>query len=424
MPAEATPAPNPRPGNRRDGRWLVVGLLLLQLALFFAISPRLNVVQVAHTWGVLTLRPDFSDLYLIPAAGAGRLAGEDPYVANPRDPWHRVFNYPPVWMYVWTSIPPPDAYRLVALGMGIFATAGWLGYLGRLSLTQGAFVGLLACSPPVLLAAQRANTDLLIFGLLAVGLTLLRKGPGWAGYAALVAAGWLKLYPLAALVVVLREPRERLRRIGPVVLGAGALCFVAYASYLGRLYANTPAGGLHSYGSRVPAFWFDFFLPAYGWSIDRVLLGHIFSVLALFLGLLALRTSLGRLPLLQADTDRSALDGLRAGGAIYVFTFLLGVSFDYRLIFLLLVLPALFALAAGPAPGRVWGRIGLGLVFAAMGPNGLFWKPLLVVKEAGSWALFFTLAVLLVRTLPADWSKSFSRAGSGGPAGPAGDFVA
>jgi hypothetical protein len=44
-------------------------------------------------------------------------------------------------------------------------------------------------------------------------------------------------------------------------------------------------------------------------------------------------------------------------------------------------------------------------VFGIMWPNGLFWKPLLIVKEASSWALYFTLAVLLVRTLPHDWKE-------------------
>jgi hypothetical protein len=151
------------------------------------------------------------------------------------------------------------------------------------------------------------------------------------------------------------------------------------------------------------AFWLAFFLPAYGWTVDRVVAGHVFSLLALVVCLVAFRLSRGRHPQPLERVTASELDGFRVGAAVYVSTFLLGVSFDYRLLFLLLAVPALISLAAAPTSGRAWGVTGLTLVFAVMWPNGLFWKPLLIVKEAGSWALFFTLAVLLVRTLPEEW---------------------
>ena len=405
MPLESDASPSPRSHGQgwRDGRWVAVALLAVQLALFFQFSPQLNVVQVAHRWGVLTVQPDFSDLYVIAAAGAAHKAGDDPYTVNVRDPYQRPYNYPPVWLYLWTSTPTAATVRLVALAMGAFSLAGLLLFVGPLDRHRGWLLGALLCSPPAILAVQRGNTDVLILGLIAFALVLLRRGQGAAGYAILTAATWLKLYPLAALVVLLREPRERLRRIGPAAITGATLAFVVYAGYLGKLFANTPAGGLHSYGSRVPAFWLAFFLPAYGWSIDRVLAGRIFALLAVLLGLLALRLCRGRTPLALATVSGTELDGFRAGAIIYFSTFLLGVSFDYRLVFLLLAVPALVSLAAGAAPGRSWGLAGLILVFATMWPNGIFWKPLLIVKETASWALFFTLTVLLVRTLPPEW---------------------
>jgi hypothetical protein len=399
MPAEPNPAACPPPWSRRDGRWIIVGLLLAQLTLFFHFSPRLNVVQIAHRWGVLTMQPAFSDLYFIAGAAATHRSGGDPYAANTFDPLQRPYNYPPVWLYLpWPATLSPGVIQLLAVAMGVFGTGAFLWYLGAITRRRGVLLGVLVCSPPVLLAAQRANADILMLGLVALGLGLLRRGQSTAGYASLVAATWLKLYPVVTLVVLLREPRDRLRRLAPAVLFAGALCFVVYAGHLGRIFANTPAGGLHSYGARVLAFWCDFFLPAYGWTIDRVLLGRVCSLLAVAVGLLALRCGRRHRPLPADAANAGELDGFRAGAAVYVSTFLLSVSFDYRLLFLLLCVPLLISLASLRTPGRGWGVAGIAFVFGVMWPNGLFWKPLLIVKEASSWALFFTLAVLLVGT--------------------------
>lgn len=404
MPAEPNSASRPRGWSWRDGRWIIVGLLLTQLAVFFQISPRLTLMQVAHRWGVLTIPPNFSDLYFIAAAGATHRAGGDPYAANTFDPLHRPYNYPPVWLYLsWHTTLSPAVIQLLAVAMGAFGTAAFLWFLGPIDRLRGILFGVLVCSPPVILSAQRANAEVLMLGLVALALGWLRGGYRPAAYASLVAATWLKLYPLVTLVVLLREPRDRLRRLAPVVLAAGALCLVVYAGYLGRIFANTPSGGLHSYGARVLAFWLGFFLPAYGWNVDQVLFGRICTFVAVFVGGLAVRCCRGCRPLPLASVLPAELDGFRAGAAVYLSTFLLSVSFDYRLLYLLLCVPLLVSLAASRAPGRAWGIAGIVLVFGTMWPNGLFWKPLLLVKEASSWALFFTLTVLLVRTLPDNW---------------------
>jgi len=406
MPPEPNPAICPRRWSARDGRWIVIGLLLVQLTLFFQLSPRLNVVQIAHRWGVLVIPPVFSDLYFIAAAGATHRAGGDPYAANTFDPLQRPYNYPPIWLHLsWHTTLSPPVIQLLAVVMGGFGTAAYLWFLGPIDRRRGILLGVLVASPPVVLAAQRANADVLMLGLAALALGLFRRGHRPAGYASLVAATWLKLYPLAALVVLLREPGDWLRRRAPAVLAAGALGIVVCAGYLGRIFANTPSGGLHSYGARVLAFWLDFFLPTYGWTVDRVLLGRVCSLLALAVGLLALRIGRGPQPLPPAAVIPTELDGFRIGAAVYLSTFLLSVSFDYRLLFLLLCVPLLVSLASARTPDRVWGLAGIGLVFGIMWPNGLFWKPLLIVKEASSWALYFTLAVLLVRTLPHDWKE-------------------
>ena len=398
MPAETSPDPRPRAGGWRDGRWILVGLLLVQLAVFFQFSPRYDYLQVARRWGVLAIPPNFSDLYFIAAAGATLRAGGDPYQLNAFDPMKRPYNYPPLWLHLsWHTSVSPTVILWLALAMGAFGLGAFLCFLGPIYPGRGLLLGLLACSPPVLLAAQRANADILMFGVVALGLVLLRRGHSVAGYASLVAATWLKLYPLFTLVVLWREPRERLRRLGALVVLAGLLCFAAYAGYLGRIFANTPAGGLHSYGARVAAFWAEFFLAGQGWAVNLSLLGRCCTLLAIGVAALALRYSWRR-PLVATFVP-AELDGFRAGAAVYLTTFLFSVSFDYRLLFLLLCVPLLCSLASSRATGRGWGVAALVLIFGLMWPNGLFWKPLLLVKEASSWGLYFTLTVLLFSTL-------------------------
>jgi hypothetical protein len=398
MPAETSPEPRRRAGAWRDGRWILSGLLVVQLAVFFQFSPRYDYVQVARRWGVLAIPPNFSDLVFIAAAGATLRAGGDPYQLNAFDPMKRPYNYPPLWLHLsWHTTVSPAVIAWLAVAMGAFALASFLWFLGPLSAGRGLLLGLLACSPPVLLAAQRANADLLMLGLVALGLGLLRRGHA-VGYAGLVAATWLKLYPLFTLAVLWREPRARRWRVGSVVALAGLAAFAAYAGYLGRIFANTPTGGLHSYGARVAAFWAEFFLAGQGWAVDLTLLGRCCTLLAVAVAALALRLSLSPRGPESTSLDAGELDGFRAGAAVYVTTFLFSVSFDYRLLFLLLCVPLLCSLAASRTPGRGWGIAGLILIFGLMWPNGLFWKPLLLVKEAASWGLFFTLSYLLLRT--------------------------
>ncbi|MEO6876776.1 MAG: glycosyltransferase family 87 protein [Opitutaceae bacterium] len=400
MPASPNAADHPRAWSLRDGRWIILGPLLVQLTLFFQFSPGLNYVQVAHRWGVLTLRPPFSDLSFIAGAGATLRAGGNPYVVNAFDPLGRAYNYPPLWLYLsWHTTVSPGMILILAVAMGLFGLGAFVWYLGPVDWRRGLLLGALACSPPVVLAVQRANADILMLGLVALALVWLRQGRRVAAYACLVLATWLKLYPVFTLVVLLREPWNRLRRVGPIVVLAGGLCFAVYAGDLGYIFANTPVGGLHSYGARVLAFWGNFFLPSYGWNVNPVLLGRVCSLAAVTLALVACRIGYEKKLPLDSSLD-SELDGFRVGAAVYVSTFLLSVSFDYRLLFLLLVFPLLFSLSTRRTPSCGWALAGLILIFGVMWPNGLFWKPLILVKEASSWALFFTLTVLLVRTLP------------------------
>lgn len=104
------------------------------------------------------------------------------------------------------------------------------------------------------------------------------------------------------------------------------------------------------------------------------------------------------------------LDAFRAGGAIYVGTFLLGNNWDYRLIFPLLTLPQLLRWASGEGWTR---RVSRGLIVAmllSLWHIAIHWTMSLapggspadvLLDEVANWLVFLGLAWLLGRSLPA-----------------------
>lgn len=396
-PAEAGPR------TQFDGRWFVVGIVPLYMALFFAFSPGFSVVEVAQTWGIVTQRPLFSDAYVVPAAVKTLRAGGDPYVHNPFDPWQRRLNYPPVWLLVSPGSTAPAAVKGVALAQTGLALAALLLVLGRLTPRQGLVTSLLGCSPPVLLGVERGNNDQLVFALVGFSLWILRRAAdgrrAWAGYAMIGAAALLKLYPLAGFAVLVRESGAKLRRHAGLALALALLGLAINAPYLAAISANTATGGLHSYGATVVGFWLEFFGPGYGWRVDRGTLDLTAQILALLVGAAAVRWGL-RGSRAEPAFPPGELDALRAGTAVYAGTFVLGSNFDYRLPFLFLCLPALFrGLGAGGTTRRD-ARLAMAFLALTLWPNGVFWKPLLLVKLGASWGLLFTLIVFAARTLP------------------------
>jgi hypothetical protein len=101
-------------------------------------------------------------------------------------------------------------------------------------------------------------------------------------------------------------------------------------------------------------------------------------------------------------SETSELVAFRMGALIYVGTFVIGNSFDYRLVFLLLTLPLLLRWPA--TPRAVGNRVNLPLVTVAVVIAALWIgtlsEELRLADELVSWTLAGLLLVLLVRTTP------------------------
>jgi hypothetical protein len=165
------------------------------------------------------------------------------------------------------------------------------------------------------------------------------------------------------------------------------------------------------------------------WSGSRVaaqglvLLAVLVGALAL---LLWLRRRSRRVPTTIRIPENADLIAFRMGVLVYVATFVVGNSFDYRLVFLLLVLPQLLRWPVADRNGRRavdLPRVAMVLVLLELWISTLS-QQLRLWDEAVSWALAGMLLVLLLRSLPSlgslgksEESDDYSAAGVGDPEG-------
>jgi hypothetical protein len=288
----------------------------------------------------------FLDTHAVLAAAECARQGIEVYLSNPCDALGRPHAYSPVWL----AIVPG------ALGVG---STGWVGVsldlLFLLSLAavlrprtakELLILGSAAVSPMTIYALERANNDLVIFLLVICGAMLftLPRPYRLFAYGLFVAAGLLKYYPLALLVLAAREAR----RDGLVIAAAATLALVVFAvafyPELSMAAASIPAGASYftdAFSARNLPFGFA---EALGEGVSRTLIaGSLLGALSGVAVARAVRTArlLGRE---QVDLTASETQFLAIGGLLVVVCFLGGQNVDYRGIFLLPVASGLVCL--------------------------------------------------------------------------------
>lgn len=311
-------------------------------------------------WGVQHMRPYFLDLVAVLAAGEAHVRGIDVYAGNPLDPLGRPHVYGPAWLLTGSlGLTGDDAGWLGAVLSAVFIATACLIAAPR---TRGAVVltVLALLSPPVVLGLERGNNDLVVFLLLALAAACAAARPGlaaWGTAAVVVVAAALKFYPLAGLAT-LAGARDSWRRIIlPAVTGAAAfgLHWMAQADEIARVLSLTPnPATIFAHGLGVIHITWTLLSAVRGW----LLFG------ALTAGLLGLAWLWWRRRDLAAllPQDDFATTAWLAGASAWLACFVISASFPYRVVLLLLLLPALLRADAPRA----------GLEFAAL-LAGTFW---------------------------------------------------
>lgn len=322
--------------------WWLAGANLLGLGVFILFP----IVQ--QRLGLFDYGRWFLDSYAVLAASDTVRAGLDPDQPMVLDVLHRPHSYSDWWFALrWLGLTRADNFLLGGAWVAAFLLSAWAVLRPRGAGPTLWFLALLL-SPPVLMAVNRANNDLVIFTLLASTALVWRPDASWRVAAALgaVALGTgLKFYPVAAGSLVLLLPPGPLR--WKMAAGASLL--------LGGVLANVwPALTRGTFDLLSPVYLLGApLLPReFGWTGRTPLLA---GALLLF-ALAWLLTQRGRLswPADPRPTARATAEAAAfvLGASVLLACFVAGISYAYRGIFFLLTAPWLWRLAATAAPGR------------------------------------------------------------------------
>lgn len=404
---------SPAPIRTRSGsqRIYIIGVGLFAAS---AISLMLSGGWTAlEALGVNPLTLAWADARTITGAGVALEQGLDPLITNPGDPWGRVMNYPRAWLILAQSGIRPEHTWILAW---TFFTALLAGLFTLRALAQDrttSYLLLLSIfAPTTWLALERANNDALIFGIACGTAYLAALRPTLASGLIAIAA-LLKLYPIVALVAHLREkPRSGLKYAIPLMA-----LFTAYVLATWHDLQLIRAGTL-----RAPEL-------AYGIETAPSIIAKnspITLSLALWVAAFILLIACTAGYRLRSTTRLGAtgnpfrLAAFRIGSAIYLGSFLIGSSFDYRLMFLIMTIPQLVAWMRNTTDGarklvcsqlvviilvqwsQSW-RAGMAIIT----DNERYG---LVLDELLTWSCWIGLAILLLLTLP-DWLVPPSKRG-------------
>jgi hypothetical protein len=329
-----------------DGRAVLAASVVGYFSLLLVLASLRGWAGAWRILGVPSGGIRFSDMVFVTSGWECERRGLDVLVANPCDPFHRLINYPRVWMtpeVLGLGQPSADALAVVA-GVLFFAVA--ISVPGRLTALEGLAAAALLLSPSVMLAVERGNNDLVVFTLVGTAVAAIRSkrvGIRRSAAALLLLATVLKLYPLFASIALLRRrPKEAIYAVAAVV-GAAAVYAVIIRRDLSLISDATPRPFYLSYGAAVTLDEVRVAVPglAVVSPLDRTsaLAAQAFLVaVTLVLGVMA-GGLMRRSGIPQGRGSETRMTAFYAGAGVYVGTFALGYNWDYRLIFTTLALP-------------------------------------------------------------------------------------
>lgn len=409
-----------RSADEKYGKWVLVGggvliwLVILGLFRFYGYE------KTWQLWNVPTEMPPFIDFRLIPGSAESFQRGFEPTMNNPGDPRGRIFNYPFFWRLFFYIKITESQIIWIGISMIVLFFAGAFLFPQNLTVSDSLWMLFVLFSPASMLLYERGNVDLLIF-FVCVLIILAEGYSAYIAAALLVVGGVMKLYPVLGVSILLRESKTKF-----IWLTTG--CFFALLIYIyitfGSISASwnlTMRGIQISYGTNV-------FFSRYGQNISLFLakwlsmiqikkilnIGPIVlgGILVLISGMMGMRD---REPL-KVLSERN-LSAFRMGASIYVGTFLLGNNWDYRLAFLILVMPQLlYWTRSSNNNNRKVVLLNLVLVLASCWHFITWYSPYLknfkdimfIFDEILNWSLLCVFTYLLFATAP-EWLKSSLR---------------
>lgn len=290
----------------------------------------------------------FADLITITNTADCNCVFNNPYLNGACDPWGRLYNYPRIWLSVFSFLKLGKSSTIY---IGFLYVIFFTFCASKLNFNQSnknlLFIFMLLISPPILLLLERGNNDVLVFStiiLTCYGIKANQNLPKnlrlYLPVIIFFILGVLKLYPFILIITILFEKITLTKKTAIMLLFLVFSCFYIYyiKDDLKLILKNTPNPSDMAYGRMVKFWIFDYSLE----------LRHKISIiLSSFVIILALLTQFifTKIQFVKSDSINSSETWLFiCGASIYTGTFLIGNNYIYRIVFLLLCLPNLFGL--------------------------------------------------------------------------------
>ena len=377
---------------------LAVGIGIIGLCMYFY-----GYVNTWILWNIPAKMPPFLDIQLITGTAESLEKGFDPTVSNPYDPGQRIFNYPKIW-YIFLNL---DLDRHATIPLAIASLALFFITLAIFPKPRDSLsivlLTLVTFSSALMLAYERANVDLLFFSSVVIALLLLEISAP-ASFIVMIVSILFKIFPVFAIGIYLDKKKSKvlLYAIGSLI--CTALYFVLTWQSMKHIFSTTEKGFDLSYGLNVAIDYLEVKLD-YAASVFWVL-PYVMAFLLLVTAIYAGFKHRGQL----ADVDLRHLRAFWAGAGVYVGTFLLGNSWDYRFMFTLLTVPALAEWIQQKSGKAVtFARITVVVLLLScwylvlqkwFGTTFEAYSVVFAIDEAANWILFFGLAYLSIASLP------------------------
>ena len=373
---------------------------IFKLYLLHALIVVFYLIQYILDWPLLKLSRikgqfNFEDFITIfTSASCFRTIGLQIYNPNPAIPscfypYGRTFIYLIDLLRIPSAIAPAiiicTAFLIVILSINS---------LGLLSKAEKFTALLFLLSPPLWLALERGNADLLICLLVLISAFSAAKGKISMSICILTLATLIKFYTFPLLLIVLWSKRNVFNKFANISL----IIFVAYVIYIDIQSQHLQQPGSFAFGTPVVTFWINAFvnilnLPFRDVSIREgqvmglVLLGFITAFLLKWKSI-----PMGLFGDEKSSLRRTCLIYI---GTVYVSCFVLGMSYDYRLVFS--ILSGLFFMCSSRDLGSVrWAVIYLWILslWLSVFSFGLNPKMHLLLQWVGNLFDFITAGFL------------------------------
>lgn len=360
----------------------------------------------------------FGDTRTITSAVDYLRANVDPYSDAALDHFGQHFNYPPAWLLLErTGITQEGSSNAIGIFLIASAFSCFL-ILFRPSTTYSRMATFFAIlSPPVLLALERGNCDVILFSIAVWGFYFtarLSDIPRKILHAALVTLlTVLKIYPIAAAIGTIRRRRDFATSAAIVVFALAVLLGTSFHELLAVFrYTPTPVGlsfgnlpGLIEMSERG---WFG--LPTDLTKL-RIIADCATVIVALAAIVCTVRANRRAQRPFPTFGPREPIDNVAlACLAVFCLAFCFGSNWAYRLIFLLGVLPPL--IRANDERGSAGARIAIGAIIALLWLSRVSARAALIFEPL-TWVVFAGAAGWIGVTL---WERSFGRGGASSPA--------